>query len=124
MCGGLPPLSCQAGLALSLNEALETEKRLTMNEQIKSSSLNPQQVAMLAYHLWESEGAHHGRDQEYWFRAEKQLKACGEPARNGSVAAQTAKGSHPARPEKSSRATPQTKWQSSPSPKRAVAVKP
>lgn len=94
-----------------------------MNEQIKSSSLDPEQVALLAYYLWESEGAHHGRDQEYWFRAEKQLKTGGEPAGNGSVAVQSAKGSYCARPEKSSHAIPHKKWQSSPSRKRAAAVK-
>ncbi len=34
-----------------------------------------EQVAALAYNLWEKGGRQPGHDQEYWFEAEKQLNA-------------------------------------------------
>lgn len=34
-----------------------------------------EQIAALAYKLWEKGGRLPARDQEYWFEAEKQLKA-------------------------------------------------
>ena len=37
--------------------------------------LSHDEIANLAWQIWESEGSQHGRDQEYWFRAEQQLLA-------------------------------------------------
>jgi hypothetical protein len=36
--------------------------------------LCPEDVAVRAYYLWESEGYQHGRDPDHWFRAEEQLR--------------------------------------------------
>lgn len=33
------------------------------------------EIAEAAYHLWREEGAPHGKDQEYWYRAEQDLTA-------------------------------------------------
>lgn len=32
-----------------------------------------EEIAVRAYHLWESEGRSHGRDWEYWLRAKEEL---------------------------------------------------
>jgi hypothetical protein len=45
----------------------------TPSEQ--KSALSRDEIANLAWQLWEKEGSQHGRDQEYWFRAEQQLLA-------------------------------------------------
>jgi len=45
----------------------------TPSEQ--KSALSRDEIAKLAWQLWEKEGSQHGRDQEYWFRAEQQLLA-------------------------------------------------
>jgi hypothetical protein len=45
----------------------------TPSEQ--KSALSHDEIANLAWQLWEMEGSQHGRDQEYWFRAEQQLLA-------------------------------------------------
>jgi len=49
---------------------------LVMNA-IKQQSpvLNQAEVARLACQIWQQEGSQAGRDQEYWFRAEQQLRA-------------------------------------------------
>jgi hypothetical protein len=38
-------------------------------------ALGRDEIATLAWQLWEKEGSQHGRDQEYWYRAEQQLLA-------------------------------------------------
>jgi hypothetical protein len=45
----------------------------TQSEQ--KAALSHDEIANLAWQLWEQEGSQHGRDQEYWFRAEQQLLA-------------------------------------------------
>jgi len=39
-----------------------------------------EEIAALAYQLWEKSGREAGRDQEYWFEAENQLNAASQPA--------------------------------------------
>ena len=41
---------------------------------------NPDQIAGLAYGLWEQAGRPAGRDQEFWFKAEQQLAGTAKPA--------------------------------------------
>ena len=40
-----------------------------------TSQPSQEAIATYAYHLWESNGRQHGHDQEYWFQAQKHLKA-------------------------------------------------
>ncbi len=35
----------------------------------------PAAVAARAYELWQKSGCAHGRDQEFWFQAERELRA-------------------------------------------------
>ena len=51
------------------------------------------EVAKRAYEIWEKEGRPHGRDREYWARAEKEL--AGKPA---NVPAPRTMGTSPALP--------------------------
>lgn len=39
-----------------------------------------QQVRELAYRFWENDGRPHGRDLEYWLKAERSLTSSGGPA--------------------------------------------
>jgi hypothetical protein len=48
---------------------------------IHHASLNHDEIARSAYHLWEREGRPAGRDQEFWFRAQEQLSHAEEQAR-------------------------------------------
>jgi hypothetical protein len=32
-------------------------------------------IAQLAYELWQQNGCPHGRDQEHWFQAERELRS-------------------------------------------------
>jgi hypothetical protein len=54
------------------------EPRITIiNDEPKASSsskIDAQKIAQRAYYLWEKEGYQHGRDREYWLRAEELLK--------------------------------------------------
>ena len=43
-------------------------------------SHGPDQIAGLAYGLWEQAGRPAGRDQEFWFKAEQQLAGAAKPA--------------------------------------------
>jgi hypothetical protein len=36
---------------------------------------NLSKVAKRAYELWEKDGRHHGRDQQYWLQAEVELRS-------------------------------------------------
>ena len=36
---------------------------------------NQQDIAFRSYQIWEREGRPHGRDQEHWYRAERELTA-------------------------------------------------
>lgn len=54
------------------------EARITLiNDEsgtIPALAIDSQAVATRAYLLWEQEGYQHGRDREYWLRAEELLK--------------------------------------------------
>jgi hypothetical protein len=41
-------------------------------------------VARLAYALWEQQGRPHGRDQEHWHQAVRQLRRQGQTGPTGS----------------------------------------
>ena len=41
----------------------------------QNSVLNHDEIAKVASQLWQQEGRQSGRDQEYWLRAERQLRA-------------------------------------------------
>ena len=46
-----------------------------MSQSNNASKLCSQEVAQRAYLLWEQEGSPHGKDVEYWLKAEAQLLA-------------------------------------------------
>ena len=52
-----------------------------MNEQstVQPSKPSDEQIAQRAYCIWAQEGFIHGRDVEYWLRAEAELVAAGSP---------------------------------------------
>ena len=41
----------------------------------KENQPTDEQIQTRAYYLWEADGRPHGRDQEYWHRAKKELIA-------------------------------------------------
>jgi len=55
------------------------------------------EIAVFAYHLWESEGRQDGRDAEYWFRAQEQL--CARNSQTGSARSSAAAPAAPAQRE-------------------------
>ena len=40
-----------------------------------TAKITHDQIAQRAHEMWVQQGCRHGRDQEHWFEAEKQLKA-------------------------------------------------
>ena len=45
-----------------------------MKDQVVSeTTVSREQVALMAYEVWEKAGRPHGRDWEFWFEAERQL---------------------------------------------------
>lgn len=52
---------------------------MNTTEQPTPSKTSHEQIAALAYQLWEQGGRVSGHDQEYWFQAEKQLKVACAP---------------------------------------------
>jgi hypothetical protein len=40
-----------------------------------SAKITHDQIAQLAHEMWVQQGCRHGRDQEHWLEAERQLKA-------------------------------------------------
>jgi hypothetical protein len=46
----------------------------------KPASVLASAIAQRAYELWQQNGCPHGRDQEHWFQAERELR--GRAARN------------------------------------------
>ena len=65
-----------------------------------------QQVQLRSYQIWEKEGRPHGRDQEHWFRAERELAATGRPVKR-AAARSTARAATKAAPAK--KAAPKTR---------------
>jgi hypothetical protein len=53
----------------------ETNKIKMKTPTDQKPALSRDEIAALAWQIWEKEGSQHGRDQEYWFRAEQQLLA-------------------------------------------------
>ncbi len=46
-----------------------------MKDQIVSeTTISREQIALMAYEVWEKAGRPHGRDWEFWFEAEQQLQ--------------------------------------------------
>jgi hypothetical protein len=43
-------------------------------KQQQTGAIDHAAIGQLAYELWEKAGQPHGRDQEFWFKAEIQLK--------------------------------------------------
>jgi hypothetical protein len=48
-----------------------------------------QQVQLRSYQIWEKEGRPHGRDQEHWFRAERELAATDRPVKRAAARSTT-----------------------------------
>jgi hypothetical protein len=82
----------------------------------QNSALNHEAIARLACQLWQQEGGQSGRDQEYWLRAEQQLRAISQqadvPTNNGLMKLNLAEGvarnttSQPAKPAGANQASP------------------
>lgn len=59
-------------------------------------ALNHDEIANLAWQIWQAEGGQPGRDQEYWLKAEQQLLKARQPnsdRTNGSGAKRKAASS-------------------------------
>ncbi len=56
------------------NTAMASEKKATVSGSAPAAQINAQAVARRAYFLWEREGHQHGRDREYWLKAEELLR--------------------------------------------------
>jgi hypothetical protein len=59
---------------------LEKQERLAdyaamSAENPHQPELNPDEVALCAYLIWEKEGKPHGRDADHWFQAQTLLRA-------------------------------------------------
>jgi hypothetical protein len=61
-----------------------------------------QDVQLRSYQIWEREGRPQGRDQEHWFRAERELAAEKAPAK--SRAAKSTKQAATKAPKRTTRA--------------------
>lgn len=48
-----------------------------------------QEVQLRSYQIWEREGRPHGRDQEHWFRAERELAVAGRPVKRAAARSAT-----------------------------------
>ena len=46
--------------------------------------LEPMEVAIMAYQLWELRGCPYGSPEDDWYEAERRIKASPEPERNGA----------------------------------------
>lgn len=51
----------------------------------KPPTVDQDKIARLAWQLWQSEGGESGRDEEYWLRAERQLRAISQPENNQPI---------------------------------------
>ncbi len=82
-----------------------------------NAALNHDEIARLAWQLWQAEGGQSGHDEEYWLRAERQLMATSQPGSNVPMnaplkrktasAKQMKSAIHPAVPAVSSLTSPQ-----------------
>jgi hypothetical protein len=46
--------------------------------------LNRDEIASLAWHIWQQEGCQHGQDQENWIKAEQLLLTATQPGKEPS----------------------------------------
>jgi hypothetical protein len=76
-----------------------------MNTTIEQSTkLDQAAISRIAYELWEKAGRPAGKDQQFWFEAEQQMKAAqAVPAIPVKLPPAAVKDSSPARPTKLSR---------------------
>jgi len=58
-----------------MNEIKPKSRKANPVKSNTPSNPRPEQVALLAYHIWEQEGRPAGREQEHWLQAESQIKA-------------------------------------------------
>ena len=54
-----------------------------------AKKITDEQIREAAYLMWKEDGAEHGTDQDYWYKAEQMLKA--KPARKPAAKKTTAK---------------------------------
>ncbi|MBF0145799.1 MAG: DUF2934 domain-containing protein [Magnetococcales bacterium] len=59
---------------------------------------NEEQIRLMAYSLWEREHRPHGRDLEFWYEAEQQLKVSGQIGRH-DYSTDPVKVAHPEKKE-------------------------
>jgi hypothetical protein len=59
----------------------------------QKQTLNCDEVAKVAWSIWQQEGCPHGRDQEHWLKAEQQVLAAsnGQNGQNGEAGKSPAK---------------------------------
>jgi Protein of unknown function (DUF2934) len=65
---------------------------------LSATPATDEEISLIAYEIWESEGRPDGRDQEHWFLA-KELVAGGEGETSDTVAPSDPHGSASARPD-------------------------
>ncbi len=51
------------------------QTQLEQQQQTLQAAGNPEQIAERAYEIFLSRGGEHGRDQEDWFQAERELRS-------------------------------------------------
>jgi len=57
-----------------------------MNTTTEQKKIVPQaEIAKAAWRLWEKEGCQHGRDQEHWLKAERELLATGQQGKAETI---------------------------------------
>ena len=66
------------------------------------------EVQLRSYQIWEREGRPHGRDQEHWFRAERELAVAGRPVKRAAARSATRATAKAAPAKKASSATKKT----------------
>ena len=58
-----------------MNEIKPKNRKANAVRPQTTSNPRPEQIALLAYHIWEQEGRPAGREQEHWLQAESQMKS-------------------------------------------------
>jgi len=82
-----------------------------MKESTKSPRSNADEIARVAYQLWEQQGRPAGKDLEFWLRAEQQLGA--------SRQAQPSNAAQSLRAEKSAGVAQKKQWKPGCNPTRS-----
>lgn len=119
--GGLPGERRAAAARCGAKQPAR-QHRLFMNATAqKKPAFDHDEIARLACQLWQAEGGPSGRDEEYWLRAERQLRAACQPENNQPTNAPVKRKVSPAN-EKKSAGQPAASPESSPaSPQRRAA---